>query len=1070
MGEQIEPMGKLLYALKERAKELKCLYQIEEWLTDYDQDLKTVFAGILEAIPPGWQFPEACVAQISYQGTTHRTPDFRPTPWSLSADIIVQGSTVGQIGIYYTKPLPLEKHGPFLEEEEQLIHTIAKRLSDFILHRNLRLAMQHLNQIDDTKHKGKTAEWRIAVDLSRRMDDDLYTRLSRKMLNYLCWHGVSEAKVILQQISSERSSEIDNLSDGQNRPRKAGDSVDIYALSREVFEIADQHLPDDEIFACVQRWMQEDRASFLMRTLVNLESSISDIADAVRRFSHLTSEGIELSDYSLKGMRVSLLRRLITDSLDYIKIAKNYVEVEDFHSLLQRMIYPRDSHGQLGGKSAGLLLAWHILKKRIGKEEGFNKIRTPKTWYITSDGLHNFMRHNNLEEVTEQKYKDIGQVRQEYPHVVQLFKASQFTPEIIQGLSMALDDFGHRPLIVRSSSLLEDRFGAVFSGKYKSLFLANQGKKRERLKALMDAIAEVYASTFSPDPLEYRSERGLIDFKEEMGIIIQEVVGRKVGKYFLPAYAGVVFSHNEFRWSPRIKREDGLVRLVPGLGTRAVDRLSDDYPTMVALGQPQLRVNVTTDEIVRYSPNKIDLIDMDSNSFETVDVKDFFRECGEMFPASTKLISVLKEDYLRQPSPFDLDFHQDEIVVTFDGLINNTDFVPKLREIVTTLEKALGTSVDVEFASDGENFYLLQCRPQGLSIDSAPAPIPKDVAPKSIVFTANKYVSNGFIPDITHIVYVDPQEYSEIGDLDTLMTVGRVIGKLNAILPKTQFILMGPGRWGSRGDIKLGVNVSYSDINSTSMLIEIARKKGNYVPDLSFGTHFFQDLAEASIRYLPLYPDDENVIFNQIFLTRSANILQDILPEHTDLNKVIRVIDVPAVTNGKILRVLMNAELDEALAMLATPSHQIEKSPLPSNDGSVGPTEEHWRWRQHMSERLASDLDARKFGVEALYLFGSTKNATAGPASDIDLLVHFKGDHYQRVGLNMWLEGWSLALDEMNYQRTGYRTGGLLDIHIITEKEITERSSFAVKIGAITDPARKLTILKRPNSTEGKPS
>ena len=92
--------------------------------------------------------------------------------------------------------------------------------------------------------------------------------------------------------------------------------------------------------------------------------------------------------------------------------------------------------------------------------------------------------------------------------------------------------FGETPLVVRSSSLLEDQFGAAFSGKYKSLFLANQGQKAERLAALLDAISEVYASTFGPDPIEYRAERNLLDFHEEMGIMIQEVVGTRVGKYY----------------------------------------------------------------------------------------------------------------------------------------------------------------------------------------------------------------------------------------------------------------------------------------------------------------------------------------------------------------------------------------------------------------------------------------------------------------------------------------------------------------------------------------------------------
>ena len=130
---------------------------------------------------------------------------------------------------------------------------------------------------------------------------------------------------------------------------------------------------------------------------------------------------------------------------------------------------------------------------------------------------------------------------------------------------------------------------------------------------------------------------------------------------------------------------------------------------------------------------------------------------------------------------------------------------------------------------------------------------------------------------------------------------------------------MGPGRWGSRGDINLGVNVTYSDINNTSLLIEIARRKGNYVPDLSFGTHFFQDLVESNIRYLPLYPDDDGIIFNEKFLKDSPNALAEILPNFAHLSDTLHLIDVPKCTDGMILKVLMNADVDKALGILTKP-------------------------------------------------------------------------------------------------------------------------------------------------------
>lgn len=169
------------------------------------------------------------------------------------------------------------------------------------------------------------------------------------------------------------------------------------------------------------------------------------------------------------------------------------------------------------------------------------------------------------------------------------------------------------------------------------------------------------------------------------------------------------------------------------------------------------------------------------------------------------------------------------------------------------------------------------------------------------------------------MVYVDPKKYSELATHQDMLAVGRAISMLNSILPKRQFILMGPGRWGSRGDIRLGVSVTYSDIKNTSMLIEIARKHMDYVPELSFGTHFFQDLVEASIRYLPLYPDEDGITFNEEFLLGSKNILMEILPEFAYLSDVIHVIDVPGSMDGCILKVRMNAEIEEALAVLSTP-------------------------------------------------------------------------------------------------------------------------------------------------------
>ncbi len=305
-----------------------------------------------------------------------------------------------------------------------------------------------------------------------------------------------------------------------------------------------------------------------------------------------------------------------------------------------------------------------------------------------------------------------------------------------------------------------------------------------------------------------------------------------------------------------------------------------------------------------------------------------------------------------------------------------------------------------------------------------------------------------------------PDRYAELSKLDDLRDVGKAVGRLNKLLPKRQFILVGPGRWGSRGDIRLGVHVTYADINNTAVLIEVARKKGNYVPELSFGTHFFQDLVESNIRYIPLYPDEPDSSLDERLLRRAPNLLPEVLPELERLSDVVRLVEVGQIKENRVLRVLMNAEIDEAVGIFDIPRTEKAATAKPSSMMVEPPDEAHWRWRLRMAERIAMDLDADIFGVKSLYIFGSVKNATAGPGSDIDLLVHDEGEGPKREKLALWLEGWSLSLAEINHLRTGFRSEGLLDIHYVTDEDIARKTSFAVKIGAVTDAARPLELIR----------
>ncbi|MGE5396260.1 MAG: PEP/pyruvate-binding domain-containing protein [Chitinophagales bacterium] len=1049
-----------IQSLKERAKELDCLYQVDELLNNERLSLSEVFQGIVNVLPGGWQYPEACEASMSYENQAYQTPGFCPAPICDSCSIKVDSKLVGKLEVVYTSVVPEGEEGFFLEKERKLIRTIADRIGQTILQRRMKQVLRAWDT--EPLRSDQSKEWMVIVDLLLRTDPDMLFHVCRKMTYHLYFSGVKDAEEILRVLSPDSK---ESYNPGEiNFPSTKLPLVNLASISEMTFKVASHHLSNDEISIRLKNWIQEQKAYHLIKTVDRIGVTVGEIIEAITRYRNIAGECTRLNTPTERWLEVALIRRFLSDNLNVIDIAKQYVEINDFYEVTKRFIFPAESTGKIGGKGTGLFLSYNILRKECEKSPLLGCVKVPKTWCITTDESTDFLHYNNLEELNEQKYKDLSEIRMDYPNIIRMMKNAKFPPGIVKSLAMALDDFGDCPLIVRSSSLLEDQVGSAFSGKYKSLFLANQGDKKQRLEALMDAIVEVYASMYSPDSIKYRSERGLIDFHEEMGILIQEVVGTRIGPYYLPHFAGVAFSNNEFRWSPRIQREDGLIRLVMGLGTRAVDRLSDDFPVLVSPGQPGLRVNIVPDEILHYSPKKVDVINLENNTFETVEIETLIKEFGYQIPRLHQIVSVHQDDYVTKTSAFGIDYESDNLVVTFEGLITDTHFVKKVGLILKTLEDKLGTPVDIEFASDGNDFYILQCRPQSFGVDSVPAPIPKDIPEKDIVFSANLFISNGVIRDITHIVYVDPNKYSQLRELESLASVGRAVGLLNSLLPRRRFILMGPGRWGSRGDIKMGVQVSYADINNTAALIEIARQKSNYLPELSFGTHFFQDLVESNIRYLPLYPDNKGVIFNEKFLTRSKNMLTTILPDFSELDEVIRVIDVTDVSGGYMLHVTMNADLREALGYLARFSGQPE--PIPNKalivekyakrEGTYD--DSFWRWRFYMAERLSERLDFDRFGVRGLYLIGSTNNGTAGPGSDIDLLVYFTGSEEQRVELLHWFTGWSQSLAEMNYLKTGYSTDGLLDIHFVTDEDISKRSSYAVKIGAVTDPAYPLKV------------
>lgn len=1028
--------------LAERAKELECLYLIDKALTK--ESISDMLLEIVDVTTTGFRYVDACVVTVCLDNKVYSKKNQLHDGHEIRADIKVNDKVRGYIKASYPCDIAYKGESAFLIQETKLLNAIADRISQNIFQRQfVTLGMSKNN-------------WETIIELLQNTDHVMLLHVCEQMLAFCAKNNQKLVDDIFKEMNwteYEFRGEI-------NFPLENLPAVDVVKLSTMLFGAARTFLEDSQIFYYVNMWIYQGKTYELIKFVDKRDSDVREISKALSQYQKAVKANGMVSAATQRWLIVELIRRFLTDNPKMIHKIKEFVSVEDFCELLNTFIFSPHSTGKVGGKATGFFIAYQIIKKYAENNPELRNIKIPKTWYISSDELLNLLHDNNLDELNEYKYRDILEIRINYPKVVQTIKNSHLSPYVMNEIHKIIDQCQDKPLIIRSSSLLEDQIDSAFSGKYKSLFLTNTGTRTERLNSLVDGILEVFASMFNPDSIQYRKERNLLDCAEQMGIMIQEVVGIRVGPYYFPLYAGVAFSNNELRWSPRVKREDGLARIVMGLGTRAVDRVGDDFPVLISLGQPDLPVNQTTDEMRKYSPRIMDVIDVENNRFSSIPIAWLVQQYGNNIPYLNNMLSVLKNDLVSDFNKYTVNLKTDEIVTTFNGLIKKTPFVEQIKKMLSLLKEKLDYPVDIEFASDGENIYLLQCRPQSRSKNDLPAEIPPDIPDQNIVFTANRYVSNGKVVGIKHIVYVDPKEYGNLEKHEDLVGVANAVRELNRLLPRKSFILMGPGRWGSRGDIKLGVQVTYSGINNSSMLIEIAQKKSKHQPELSFGTHFFQDLVEENIKYLPLYPEDKDVLFYANFFTGSENQLGKILPDYSHLENVIKVINTENNHDGRELVVLMNADLGKAVAYLDYPdSNEFEKTEMPAIEEATHTTDDQWwKWRYFMAEQIAAQMDMEAFGVKGIYLFGSTNACTARLNSDIDLIIHFDGTQEQKEKLNLWFDGWSIALSQINYLKTGYSQRGLLDVHYVTDLDIEKKDPYAAKINSVYDPAHPLRL------------
>lgn len=617
----------------------------------------------------------------------------------------------------------------------------------------------------------------------------------------------------------------------------------------------------------------------------------------------------------LREIKVVLIRTLISDQLAYVNIAKEWFTIADLSEIRRRKI----GSGKIGGKSAGMLLAWRILNE-VSSEEIRSSIRIPESYFLGADITYEFMAFNGLMHWADQKYKTEEQIRADYPLIQADCLAGVFPVDAVEKLENLLEQVGNRPLIVRSSSLLEDNFGTSFAGKYESHFCPNQGTPAENLAALEEALKRIYACVLNPDALLYRRAKGLQDYDERMAVLVQVVEGVRLGDYYMPHAAGVAFSRNQFRWSPQIRREDGFMRLVWGLGTRAVDRVGNDYPRLVALSHPSLQPEAAPKAIRRYSQQFVDLIDLKENSFKTLPVSEVLTS---RYPLLRFIAQVYEDGYLSPLRSTFFDGSKDQLVLTFDELLRRTPLATRLKTMLKLLEEHYHSPVDTEFTAcipdpfaphPDIEITILQCRPQS-HLKDIDVRLPQSIYPEDIVFSTRRVVPEGRVQAIQYVVYVPPEEYFSLPTAAERAGLGRAIGRLNTLLAGRTFICVGPGRWGTSNP-DLGVNIGYADIYNTRALVELSGEGIGLAPEPSFGTHFFQDLVEANIFPLAVFLDDEDAIFNREFFDKTPNRLLERMPEAAALASCLKLIDVNTFRPGFHLDLVMDDDQGKAVAFL----------------------------------------------------------------------------------------------------------------------------------------------------------
>ena len=566
------------------------------------------------------------------------------------------------------------------------------------------------------------------------------------------------------------------------------------------------------------------------------------------------------------------------------QMVKKHFRPEDYFAVRDHMV----GTGMIGGKACGMLLARSIIRN---KEPDIDNVLEPHdSFYVGSDLYYTYIVDNNLWDMRVKQRTDEGYFSLASEFADRLMTGT-FSEPMREQFVRIIKYYGQDPYIIRSSSILEDGFGNAFAGKYESVFCVNRGSLEERISELEHAIKIVYASSMSLSALDYRKRRGLDKRDEQMALLIQRVSGSYYGSSYMPCAAGVGYSYSPYRVMKDTDPTAGMLRLVMGLGTSAVDRTEGSYPRIVNLDMPDKTSYSSSADKHKFSQGKAEVIDMTEKILKKLSLDMMEKDIPNYLDKI-----LLEHDYDAESRLREMGRNRSVKFISCKGLVANTTLMDQMRRLLRCIQEEYEYPVDTEFtinlSENGEySIDLLQCRPLQVQKGKSGTVIPPDIDKESILLES-KGASMGMCKaaELDIIVYVDPVKYYELPYKEKDL-VAKLIGKINwhfRDLNKHMMLIV-PGRVGTSSP-ELGVPTTFSDISAYEIICETEESKAGYNPELSFGSHIFQDLVEAEILYTAVFHNDKTIHYYPEKMSSAKDIVEE-FEQKESLTDIVHVYD-----------------------------------------------------------------------------------------------------------------------------------------------------------------------------------